>query len=222
MINIVNDLRRFDMPNGVYNDGACIKIVSNINVVEINKAKIKTIDIIRGDTVRLDIGEGALKNIYVRLGDVIFPQIFPTAENLREYIKELMIHKGFSTEEKQDIEITELQNIKQVLQDIKLTFQNGGGGGTVKLPLREDESQPSVVYKGYAVANANTYDALWAIQKISRIDNQIIYEWADGNENYDNIWDNRYAIQYFPSGFILPLPVDPPPQFPVDPAPVSP
>ena len=191
--------------NGVYNDGACIRIVFNGNVIQVNKCQIKTIDTIRNDIVRIDIGEGPLKNIYIRLPDVIFPESFRGVIALRDYIKDLMIQNGFSTEAKQDAEITELQQIRAVLLDIKTVFQNGGGGGgglPIKQPLREDESQPNVVYKGYAVANTNTKDAAWAIQKISRIDNQIIYEWADGDENYDNIWDNRYELQYFPSGFI--------------------
>ena len=192
-----------DTSDGVYNDGACIKIVFKGNVIQINKAQIKTIDTIRNDTVRIDIGEGALKNIYVRLADVVFPQQFKNVELLRDYIKDLMIQNGFSTEAKQDAEISELQQIRQALLDIKVVFQNSGGsGGGVKQPLREDESQPNVIYKGYAVPNANTREAVWAILKISRIDSQIIYEWADGDENYDNVWDSRYEIRYFPSGFV--------------------
>ena len=198
-------VRTDDTLNGVYNDGACIKVAFNGNVIQINKAQIKTIDTIRNDTVRIDIGEGPLKNVYVRLSDVIFPEGFRDVIALRNYIKDLLIQNGFSTEAKQDAEINELQQVKQVLLDIKVAFQNSGGAGGVKQPLREDESQPNVVYKGYAVPNARTSDALWAIQKISRVDNQIIYEWADGDENYDNIWDNRYELQYFPSGFIPPV-----------------
>jgi hypothetical protein len=199
-------IRINDSVNGVYNDGACIKIVFNGSVVQVTKAQIKTIDTIRNDTVRLDIGEGALKNIYVRLSDVSYPEGFSDVVALRNYIKDLMIQNGFSTEAKQDAEISELQLIRQALLDIKVVFQNGGGGGTgggVKQPLREDESQPNVIYKGYAAPNANTTDAVWAIIKISRIKSEIIYEWADGDENYDNIWENRYEIRYFPSGFII-------------------
>ena len=196
-------VRTDNTPNGVYNDGACIKIAINGNVIQINKAQIKTIDTIRNDTVRIDIGEGPLKNIYVRFEDILFPEGLIDVTALRNYIKDMLIQSGFSTEAKQDVEITELQQIKQVLQNIKVVLQSGSGtGGGVKQPLREDESQPNVVYKGYAVPNANTRDAVWAILKISRMDSEIIYEWADGNENYDNIWDNRYEIQYFPSGFI--------------------
>ena len=196
-------VRTDDTLNGVYNDGACIKIAFNGNVIQINKAQIKTIDTIRNDTVRIDIGEGPLKNIYVRLSDVIFPESFKDVITLRNYINDLLIQNGFSTEAKQDAEINELQQIRQALLDIKVVFQNSGGsGGGIKQPLREDESQPNVIYKGYAVPNANTRDEVWAILKISRIDSQIIYEWADGDENYDNIWDNRYEIRYFPSGFV--------------------
>ena len=189
--------------NGIYNDGACIRILVNKNTFEINKCQIKTIDTMRNDVVRLDIGEGALKNIYIRLADITFPQVFTNVEELRDYIKSLMTLDGFSTESKQDITILELQQIKLVLQNIKLAFQeNTGASVSAKLPLREDESQPNIVYKGYAAAKVETTEAKWAIQKISRIDNQIIYEWADGDENFDNVWENRLTLLYFPSGYV--------------------
>ena len=195
-----------DPTNGIYNEGACIKISFNQNSLLVNKSQIKTVDTIRTDVVRLDIGEGALKNIYIRLSEVNYPHPFDTVQALSIYIKELMIDRGFSTEAKQDVEIVELQQIKGVLQAMKNILQSGGGSGSggtsVKVPLREDESEPKTIYKGYASPNARPSDELWAIQKISRIDNEIIYEWADGDENYDNVWDNRYNISYFPSGFI--------------------
>jgi hypothetical protein len=183
--------------NGIYDSGACIKIVFNGNSFYINKAQIKTIDIIRNDTIRLDIGEGALKNIYVKLADVQYPQGLADAAAIRDYVNGLMTQSALI---KDPIFSTFFTNL---IQEIKLAFQNSQGGG--RTPLREDESQPYVIYKGYAAPNANTTDAVWAIQKISRINNEIIYEWADGNDFYDNIWDNRFVVQYFPSGFIPPV-----------------
>ena len=106
-------VRTDDTLNGVYNDGACIKVAFNGNVIQINKAQIKTIDTIRNDTVRIDIGEGPLKNIYVRLSDVIFPESFKDVITLRNYINDLLIQNTFSTEAKQDAEINELQQIRQ-------------------------------------------------------------------------------------------------------------
>ena len=49
----------------IYNDGASLRIVNSGNVILVSKLQIKTIDTIRNDVVRLDIGEGALKNIYL-------------------------------------------------------------------------------------------------------------------------------------------------------------
>lgn len=195
---------RNNLLDGVYNEGACIRIVTRGNETLVTKAQIKTIDIVKNDTIRIDIGEGPLKNIYLRFDEVVYPTNFNEAFSLKDYIRDLLIQSGFSTESKQDTTIIELQQIKIVLENMNKTLQAGGTGGTgtpTKLPMREDESQPGIVYKGYALPNARTGDPLWAIQKISRIDNQIIYEWANGNENYENIWDNRYALSYFPSGF---------------------
>lgn len=199
-------INNLDTTNGIYNEGACIRISFNKNLLFVNKSQIKTVDTIRTDVVRLDIGEGALKNIYIRLSEVNYPHAFDTVEALSGYIKELLITNGFSTEAKQDVEIVELQQIKEVLQSMKNILQNNDGNGSVetsaKVPLREDESEPKMVYKGYATANARPSDKLWAIQRISRLNNEIIYEWADGDENYDNNWEERYSISYFPSGFM--------------------
>jgi hypothetical protein len=183
--------------NGIYDSGACIKIMLNGNSFYINKAQIKTIDTIRNDSIRIDIGEGALKNVYVKLADVQYPQSFTDAAAIRDYIVGLMIQNALVFDPSFSNLFTNL------LQEIKLALQNSQGGG--KTPLREDESQPYVIYKGYAAPNANTYDAVWAIQKITRLKDEIIYEWANGNDFYDNVWDNRFVVQYFPSGFIVPV-----------------
>jgi hypothetical protein len=183
--------------NGIYDSGACIKIVLNSNSFYINKAQIKTIDTIRNDTIRMDIGEGALKNVYVKLADVQYPQDMANAAAIRDYIVGLMVQNALVKDPIFSDFFTKL------IDEIKLAFQNSQGGG--RTPLREDESQPNVIYKGYAAPNADTKDATWAIQKITRINDEIIYEWADGNDFYDNIWDSRFIVQYFPSGFIAPV-----------------
>lgn len=183
--------------NGIYDSGACIKILFNGNSFYINKAQIKTIDTIRNDTVRIDIGEGALKNVYVKLADVQFPTSMADAAAVRDYIIGLMVQSALVKDPIFADFFTKL------IEQIKSVFSYTQSGG--RIPLREDESQPYIIYKGYAAPNANTVDAVWAIQKISRINNEIIYEWADGNDFYDNVWDNRFVVQYFPSDFIVPV-----------------
>jgi hypothetical protein len=183
--------------NGIYDSSACIKILLNGNSFYINKAQIKTIDTIRNDTVRIDIGEGALKNVYVKLADVQYPQGLADAAAVRDYIIGLMVQSALVKDPIFADFFTKL------IEQIKSVFSYTQSGG--RIPLREDESQPYIIYKGYAAPNANTADAVWAIQKITRINDEIIYEWADGNDFYDNVWDNRFVVQYFPSGFIVPV-----------------
>jgi hypothetical protein len=183
--------------NGIYDSGACIKILLNGNSFYINKAQIKTIDTIRNDSIRIDIGEGALKNVYVKLADVQYPQDMANAAAIRDYIVGLMVQSALVKDPIFADFFTKL------VEQIKSVFSYTQSGG--RIPLREDESQPYIIYKGYAAPNAYPKDAVWAIQKITRINDEIIYEWADGNDFYDNVWDNRFVVQYFPSGFIVPV-----------------
>ncbi len=56
-----------------------------------------------------------------------------------------------------------------------------------------------LLYRGEAVPGAATNTATWRIRKIT-IDNSgegdIVTVWADGNDNFDNIWDNRLGLSY--------------------------
>ena len=105
--------------NGVYNDGAYIKIVFDGGIIQVNKSQIKTIDTVRNDVVRIDIGAGAMKNIYLRLSEVQYPQVFENVTVLRNYNKDLMLQNNFATVAKQDETIVELKSIKHLLLDIK-------------------------------------------------------------------------------------------------------
>jgi hypothetical protein len=182
------------MATEIYNEGPCFRIVKNGQEFLVTKVQIKRIDTLRGSLVRIDNGEGALKHIYLDFEDVTVPQTFPDVIALRDLLLGWMRQSGVSKEVKQDIEINQLQLIRQAIENLSL----GGGvkSSGIMEPLREDESQPNIVYKGYAAPDAQTYDAVWAIVRISRIEDQIIYEWADGNQLYDNIWEQRYKINY--------------------------
>jgi hypothetical protein len=107
------------IPNGVYNDGVCIKIVFDGGIIQVNKSQIKTIDTVRNDVVRLDIGAGAMKNIYIRLDEVQYPQGLQNVTALRNYINNLLLQNGYATETKQDAAIVELKAMKQLFIDMK-------------------------------------------------------------------------------------------------------
>ncbi|HRI22594.1 MAG TPA: hypothetical protein PLA68_16655 [Panacibacter sp.] len=184
----------------IINDGASLRIVNKGSAILVNKLQIKTIETIRNDVVRLDIGEGALKNIYIRFADVTTPAGLVDAGQLRDAINAMLLSNvaGGATEIKQDTEINILNGILGALTDMKVILNNGGGGGGIKQPIRIDESTPNVVYNGFAVTGSLTVDAVWAIQRVTREKDIIIYEWADGNELYDNVWDDRYNLAYAP------------------------
>jgi hypothetical protein len=188
------------MPTEIFNDGASIRIYSNNNTLLISKLQIKTIDTVRNDTVRIDIGEGPLKNIYIRFDDVATPSGFINADDLRDYINNLLTTSvsGGATEVKQDTEIRLLTQIAGLLDNIKTIVGRYTGGGGKDTPQRIDESNPSEIYYGYADAGAGTSQPVWGIRRATRTKDVTIYTWADGNENFDNVWDDRLTLNYLP------------------------
>ena len=65
-----------------------------------------------------------------------------------------------------------------------------------KLALQlDDTSTANVTYIGKAKIGSATDGAVWQIQKLDETSGLII-TWADGNDGYDNIWDNRVSLSY--------------------------
>lgn len=61
--------------------------------------------------------------------------------------------------------------------------------------LKLDDSTPSIIYVGCAVIGTVAGDAYWQIKKIDETSGLII-TWADGNAQFDNIWDDRASLSY--------------------------
>ena len=49
----------------LFNDGAVIRIENGTKTLLVTKEQVKTIDTIQNNIVRIDIGEGPLKNIFI-------------------------------------------------------------------------------------------------------------------------------------------------------------
>lgn len=186
----------------IFNDSACIRIQltnppNDLKTLIVVKEQIKTVDIIKSNIVRIDIGEGPLKNIYLNYQDVTFPTV-TSADQLRDHIISLLktdINDGDypSEDTLQEILGMLLNNYNQ-LKGIKAQGEN-----LSKLePIFVDESNPNVIYKGWSSNIDDPAASLWAIQKISRVGDVVIYEWADGNQFYDNVWNDRLQLQYSP------------------------
>ena len=63
---------------------------------------------------------------------------------------------------------------------------------------RVDDTGSGVTYHGWAVPGTATSAASWRIRRItdSGTPTDTVIDFADGNNNLDNIWDNRAALSY--------------------------
>ena len=59
-----------------------------------------------------------------------------------------------------------------------------------------DVASASVTYRGYAPLGTGTDEAKWKIERDSKTGNVTTTQYADGNMDYDNVWDNRASLSY--------------------------
>lgn len=64
-----------------------------------------------------------------------------------------------------------------------------------KMAVRFDQATATVAYIGEAEPGTVTSADAWSIKKLDTTTYTII-TWADGNANYDNVWDNRASLTY--------------------------
>jgi hypothetical protein len=270
------------METQIINDNSCIRVINDGTPVLVIKSNIKTIDTAKNDMVRIDIGEGPLRHIYIRFADVTLPAGLADVFALRDAIKAMLdtaavvaapaadftplttlmqnccqtqsdginsVKTGIDTLAQQVTANTQaqtdaisslqvsngnllkavntgnatqtqnLQGIHDVIASTSNTQANLltsmsqalnqlnttlSGNNTPKDPIRIDESVPMVVYNGYAVsanpAGPATSDPVWAIQRVTRNGDMIIYSWANGNKQFVNAWDSRYNLNYISVG----------------------
>jgi hypothetical protein len=64
-------------------------------------------------------------------------------------------------------------------------------------PSKIDEATSTLIYIGFSQnLGTDSSIALWKIKKIEKIGTVWEIKYADGNELYDNIWDNRSTLNY--------------------------
>jgi len=61
---------------------------------------------------------------------------------------------------------------------------------------RLDTISDSLMYKAEAAAGSLESAAVWRISRITIISDDISETWADGNTNFDNVWDNHLSLSY--------------------------
>lgn len=61
---------------------------------------------------------------------------------------------------------------------------------------RMDKVGGNITYIGQALPGSLTSAAVWMIRKMDESGGDLIIQFADGNDKYDNIWDNRLLLSY--------------------------
>ena len=59
-----------------------------------------------------------------------------------------------------------------------------------------DDVGSGITYLGEAEPGAVTSNSVWRIKKIVETGPDVAITWADGDDLFDNIWDNRLSLSY--------------------------
>lgn len=83
----------------------------------------------------------------------------------------------------------------ETIYDILKSYYDGSANSQA-LAQRVDDAGGGVTYVGKSAAGSATNGALWQIQRITESAGDITIQWADGDANFNNIWDNRASLSY--------------------------
>lgn len=62
---------------------------------------------------------------------------------------------------------------------------------------RTDIVNDNLIYKGEAYVGSSSANPVWRIRRLTiSVDGDVTEEWADGNSNFDNIWNDRGNLTY--------------------------
>lgn len=61
---------------------------------------------------------------------------------------------------------------------------------------RLDKVSSTLFYGGKAAPGSATSAAVWQIQQITLVSDDVEILWADGDGNFDNVWDDRLSLSY--------------------------
>lgn len=61
---------------------------------------------------------------------------------------------------------------------------------------RIDEASSTVTYIGEAPTGASPSSPIWRISRVTSSGTQTIIQFANGNTNWNSIWDDRASLSY--------------------------
>lgn len=192
----------------IISTGACFIINNKQSVFYLAKSHIRMLSIVRGDTIKIETSEYPDQNIFFPFKEVIIPE-FETAPLLLSWMNsELPVltgggggQQGLATEATLLLLLAEFRLVKAILEKIALMIEENIGTGSIegREPDLIDNTQEFVVYRGWAdstQSGTGLENPIWAIQKEDTKSIPISRTWVDGNKNYDNVWNDRYILNY--------------------------
>lgn len=80
---------------------------------------------------------------------------------------------------------------------------NRGSGGPVlvivetpALTIEIDDVGGGVIYYGFALPASLESAPAWRIMQETSVGADSTFKWADGNKDFDNVWDDRESLSY--------------------------
>jgi hypothetical protein len=67
---------------------------------------------------------------------------------------------------------------------------------TGALAAQLDEAVAGTTYIGEALPGSLFSVAAWRIKKVVEVGADVTITWADGNSDFDNVWDDRLSLTY--------------------------
>lgn len=195
----------------IINDGAVIRIEKGGKILLVAKDQVKTIDTVHQNIVRIDIGEGPLKNIFLNYQDVGTPAV-GSANELRDVIKAMMLTDAYLGGDAKEVTQVAILNQVSQLTNVLVAMNLRDLDLTKEEPSRVDESNPNTVYRGWHARFGVPEQSEWAIERVRQVNDEIISEWAYGTKKAIYPWSQRETFNYVPYDHNLPvespLPID--------------
>ncbi len=66
----------------------------------------------------------------------------------------------------------------------------------IRRQVKFDGDSATVQYIGESSFGTATSSPTWRISRLSYVGSSFTLEYADSNDNFDNIWDNRASLSY--------------------------
>lgn len=168
--------------------GTNLTIINGENTRVIAKTFVREVSILKNTILKIDIGGGVLRNIFLPIADIIVPDHVDNAA-LLQAVNTMLVPAEVAIQN----ELDELQNVVAHLDSLVSEMNPA----FLQEPMFIDEGNPKIIYTGFAESGSLPNEPKFAIMRTTITDDEIIVnEWANGNLDATNLWDERATLTY--------------------------